>query len=484
MKKELLSLGNDILIYGIGSVLLRFIGVFTLPLFTSYLSPEEYGVLAMLTLLAMVVQPIFGLGLSAAIGPSYFESTDLEGKSKVVWSSFLISLVSVMVLLLSSWFFSASIGRIILLPGAYIPLISLSLFGCGFTILATPFIQRVQFEKKVSFYITITIVSTLCSILVSVYLVVYRLQGLKGMLWGQLAGNFITCIVFMLEALKRTKLKICVQSIKTLLRLGLPLVPAFALVFVLMHSNKYILKLLSGLDAVGIYSIGFSLGSTISLVTNGVSSAWYPFFMGFINRQEEVNSLFGRVTSYYVVGGGYLCLLFVLFAKPVVLLLSQSSFHEAHVVVGAVAVANFAQTLFYFFLPGVYFRKEIKFVAVVQGIAVILSMPLNYFLIRYFSVLGAGIGLALSNLMMAALMYLWNLWNQDRYININYEFKRIGLFFLMISIIVLVYFMLPSTVVMFEFIKSIVFSCLGIIGVIMLLNKQERSFLFKKLSNK
>lgn len=74
MKQQILNLGKDSLIYGVGSVVTRFIGLLTLPIFTAYLTPEEYGVLAMLGLLTMVAQPVFSLGLAAAMGPSYFRS--------------------------------------------------------------------------------------------------------------------------------------------------------------------------------------------------------------------------------------------------------------------------------------------------------------------------------------------------------------------------------------------------------------------------
>ena len=45
MKQQILSLGKDSLIYGVGSVIIRFTGLLLLPLFTAYLSPEEFGVL-------------------------------------------------------------------------------------------------------------------------------------------------------------------------------------------------------------------------------------------------------------------------------------------------------------------------------------------------------------------------------------------------------------------------------------------------------
>ena len=74
MNSALLNLSKNSVIYGVGSVITRFVGLIMLPLFTSYLSPTEFGILAMLALLTMVVHPVFSLGLTVAMGASYFEN--------------------------------------------------------------------------------------------------------------------------------------------------------------------------------------------------------------------------------------------------------------------------------------------------------------------------------------------------------------------------------------------------------------------------
>jgi O-antigen/teichoic acid export membrane protein len=126
MKEALLALSKDSIIYGVGSVITRFIGLATLPLFTTYITPAEYGILAVLALLAMFVQPIFSLGLSAAMGLSYFEKDDLTAKSTVVWSMFVINLVSASLLILLAWTQPTFLAGVVALPDHYSHLISVS----------------------------------------------------------------------------------------------------------------------------------------------------------------------------------------------------------------------------------------------------------------------------------------------------------------------------------------------------------------------
>jgi O-antigen/teichoic acid export membrane protein len=480
VKKQILGLGKDAMIYGIGSVVRQSFGLITLPLFTAYLSPEEYGVLAMLGLLSMVAQPVLSLGMSAAMGPCYFEGDDPDKKSTAVWTTCVINALSGSALIVFAWHFSLPLTQLILLPSDYAPLVSLSLTGCALTIMVTPLVQRVQFERHACLYVTITFGATLGGILISVVTVVFIGMGVKGMVVGQLAGNTAIFVAFLLDGLKNTKVAVSVPMMKELLRQGLPLVPSFGFLFILMHANKYLLQWCVGLDAVGIYSIGYNLGMTISMVTSGIATAWYPFFMTYMERQADARHIFGRILTYYVFSVGTLCDLYFVVAKPVVLLLTTGSFHRADVVVGFVALAYFSQTLFNFFLPGLYFNHEVKYVSVVQAVAAVFSLPFNYFLISRFAYLGAAIGLAVGSILMASLMFAWNSLNRSRYPLIDYDWTRISRFIIMSASCVIFYVYLPETNLAGEIIKSLSLSAALWAGVLLLLSPQERSILFSR----
>ena len=346
MKQQILSLGKDSLIYGVGSVIIRFTGLLLLPLFTAYLSPEEFGVLAMLVMLSMIAQPLFSLGLGAAIGPSYFDGDNPDIKAKAIWTAFAIHCVTASSLVIVGWSLPVGLGRLVMLPSEHALLVSVSLTSCALTILATALTQRVQFEKQARLYVVITAITAVAAILVSVVTVVYLEWGVFGVMVGQLAGNVISFIAFLQIALKATRPSFSLATAKELLRLGLPLVPGFVFLFILMQANRYILEQHAGLVAVGIYSIGFNLGTAITIATSGIATAWYPFFMSYMEKQAEVRVIFGRIFTYYVFTIGFLCLLFFLAAKPVIILLTQEEFYDAAEVVGFVALAHFFQTAF------------------------------------------------------------------------------------------------------------------------------------------
>lgn len=484
MKQQIIGLGKDSVIYGLGSVFTRFIGVFTLPLFTSYLTPQEYGIMAMLAILTMVVQPLFGLGLSAAMGPLYFEEGNSETKSKTVWTAFSLTLLSAMLLTIVSWLFPSVIAELIKIPTEHEKLAALTLTSSALSIMTTAFSQRVQFEKQARMYVITTVFVALISISVSVITVVFLGWGVTGMVMGQLVASIVSFLTFSCTAMTTIKPIFSYSTAKRLLNLGIPLVPSFLFLFILMRANIYILEWHEGLDAVGLYSVGFSLGSAISIVTGAFTKAWYPFFISYINKQDQIEDLFGHIFTYYVFGIGFLCLLFFLFAKPVITVLTTAEFYDAYMIVGMVALAYFFQTLFNLFLPGVYFNKEIKYVSLIQATAVLLALPTNFFLVGHFGLAGAGMGLVISNFFMAVLMYGWNFMKRKSYPAINYQWSRVILVGFAFSILAIASFELPQVDVIQQTAIGILGLIIGVGVIFSHLTDKEKKFVFGWFENR
>jgi len=193
-----------------------------------------------------------------------------------------------------------------------------------------------------------------------------------------------------------------------------------------MQSNQFILEIEKGLDSLGIYSVGFLIGSSMSLLTSGIKTAWYPYYMGFIKENINYEIIFGKILTYYVYLIGFICALYFLFAKPLIILFADSEYYQAYKVVGFVASAFFISTFYNFFLVGIFAKNEIQVQTLIQGLAAFFTIPLTFILIRLIGFQGACLGMLFGNLILALLMYFWNFLRRNIYPNIQYEWKRIS----------------------------------------------------------
>ncbi len=383
----------------------------------------------MLAVLQMMVQPVFGLGIGASMGICYFGQQDPQERLKVVWSSVLLMTASAAVLLAVGWFLAANISSLVLLSAEYSLACAVALTASACAIVVSPLAQQVQFEKRARFFAVASVSSAAVTAGLTLLGVVLWKWAVMGVLVAHLLGQILLLMIFLIRLHVQSRPQWGTSIVRDMLKHGLPLVPSFAFLFVLMNGNKYVLQWFEGDASVGIYSVGFNLGAAMALLIGALSTAWYPFFMSFSDKQDEAVSLFGRLTSYYIMAGGTVTLLFFALAKPVVVLLTQPSFYEAFTVVGFVALAYFFLGLFNFFLPQLYFSQRVYIVTIVQALAAILSVPMALLLVGRFGILGAAVALAISHGAMAVLLAAYVVYSQKVSLRVNYPMRQIVLYF-------------------------------------------------------
>jgi hypothetical protein len=104
--------------------------------------------------------------------------------------------------------------------------------------------------------------------------------------------------------------------------------------FLMQQWVRWPLEWYHGLDAVGIYSVGSSLGSAVGILTGAFISAWTPFALSHANRQEEGAYILGRITFYFIAGFGFITSLFFYSQSLLFVSSRRAPFYEASQVVG------------------------------------------------------------------------------------------------------------------------------------------------------
>lgn len=440
VRSQITRLGKSTLIYGVGGLINRFAGFLLLPVLTAYLSPSEYGISSLLGWITFLVTPIFSLGIGAACAPCYFRENSVAQKENTVWTAFTLLAITGTILSGLGVLFRYEISILGFQTATHAPLIWMSLMSTSLSLLAMPLMLYLQFEEKAKLFVFLTAIGTVISVFSTLGFVVLLGRGVRGLVEASLLTQVANVALFARPAFLSLRFRFTLGLWRELLRLGIPLVPSFAFIFVIQHGNRYILQEYAGLDALGIYTIGFNLGMVLGLLVSAFQSAWLPFFMSFVERREEAVSLFGRVMTYYVLSVGSLSLLFFIFAKPAVVLLTQPAYHESYKAVGFASASQFLTGVFYILLPSMYFAGKVKYVSLIQGVSGFLSVVISFLLIRRYGLVGAGLGLVVGTLSMVVLTHLWNLTRGRDYLAVPYEWKKIvpfGVLYVMCSWITL-----------------------------------------------
>jgi len=426
MRDSFAKLARGTLVYGLGGIASRAVGLLLLPVLTRYLTPADYGIAALLDLLVTSACAIFALGFGSSMTLSFFDRRDRDWQLANVGTALIVLLGSAALLFGAGTAFAGPLGQLVLGRTDRPHLLLLALALGSLTVLTVPLSLGLQLEERARRLVALNLFSTVATAGLSLLFVVPLGRGVAGLFEGRVVAQAITLAAFALQYPLAGLVKYDRRIARELLRLGLPMVPAFAATFVLLQGNRYVLSLFRDMDTVGIYSVGTSLGFAVGLAVSAFSTAWTPFFMSFSDRREEARELFARVTTYFALGFGVLLVIVFAAARPVVMVMTRPAFHGAYVVVGLAAAAQVFLGAFNLFLPQASFAREIPWTAAVQWVAALLSIGFNVLLIPRLGLFGAGIALALGPLLMVVLLHAWNRSRGVRYLDVPYEWGRVG----------------------------------------------------------
>jgi O-antigen/teichoic acid export membrane protein len=429
LRSQILRLGKSTAIYGTGHVLLRMVSLLLLPIYTSYLTPADYGISATLGVLTYFLTPLFQLGIGGAMGMVWF-ATDERGRAATLWTAFSTLLVSASLLAVVAVAMGDTFAGLLFgdLESEYDLgyLVSVALVTAAMGIVIQPLLTRLQFEERAKTFVGITLSSSVLSIALSVTFIVGLGRGVAGFIEAAAISTAVSLVVAMLVSLRGMQFSFRRSVARELLLLGIPLVPSYVALFVMLQANKYFLQASAGLDELGLYTIGFNIGLLMSLLVGGFTSAWFPFFSSYMSQPEHAPRIFARVMTYYVLAIGTVSLMFYIGAQPVVQVATQPPFWGAYVSVGPSATTQFLIGVHSVLVAGMYLTRKVRAGVLIQGAAAVVSVILNLLLIPPFGAAGAAVALVLGFLAMVIFQHGWNV--ARVHFQVPFEWRRLAVF--------------------------------------------------------
>ncbi|WP_071871000.1 lipopolysaccharide biosynthesis protein [Atopomonas hussainii] len=427
MNKKNLGLFLSSIFYGVGGAIPRVISFILLPVFTSYLTPLDYGVLGLLVALPAILLPVFSVGLSASIGVCYFAVEDQACRRNIISTSRAVTYISSVVMLVITvfaldWVTAVSVGSL-----EYRLHVLVAIATVVLNVLCLPLQLEQQFSGRPKEYVAVSLAGVFFSSLCSLILVVIFEVGSIGPLVGSLLGQAVSYSLLMYSGKERlVGGEVDWQIGMQLLKHGMPMLPSFVFLFVIQSGVRWPLEWRHGMEQVGLYSLGTSLGSVMALFTTGVVTAWMPWVMAQSSAWKESRNLVARRFTQYFMVGSFLVLLFFCFAQPALHLLTSHEFYDAWRVVGLVAASNFMVAVFSLVLPPVYMAKKVPLILISQGISAAVAVACMYYFL-VFGILGAAFSVFLASVVLVVVQLFVN-FKLTNIEPIPLDFYRLGIF--------------------------------------------------------
>jgi O-antigen/teichoic acid export membrane protein len=440
MAGDIRKLGSQTLVYGSGYIVTRMLNFFLLPFYSHVFHPSEYGVASLVFSGIAFLNIIYHYGLDSAFLRFYTKKGDYK-REEAFSAAFFSLLITGLVLSLIIFFNGDFISRIFLGSPEYGKIIRLA-SGILFmdTLVNIPLHTLRMNDKALSFTL-INLANVILNMSLNIWLIRFRGLGLEGIFWANISASSLS-LILLLPVLKRNLQTVFNTALfKKMLRFGLPFVPGGIASMVLELIDRYMLRIMTDYETVGLYSAGYKLGIFMLIVVMGYKFAWQPFFLNKAD-DSQAPAIFARVFTVFNVLMAVVFLGVTLFIHEFITLtifgfsVFGEQYWQAEHIVPIILGAYIFLGMYINFLPSIYFSEKTGIIPVISGSAAGLNVILNYFLIRAFGMTGAAWATFISYLWMAGLTYFV----VRRWYFIPYNWKKVLLTYGLLGLVLMLYF--------------------------------------------
>ncbi len=386
--------------YSAASIVSKILAVALLPLYTSYVDPDDYGVAELLFTSVVTASIVVRFGLIEALLRFFYlpeergDRVIASGFAAIFWLSTLAALIALP--------FAPQIADL-LSDEVPADLVRISIGGLWILTLYEYLVSLFRLDERARMYFLFTIAHVLVAIPLTVWLVVLEGEGARGLLIGSYASGIPFVLWLAVSERRRLSLRPDRPLLGRMLRFGLPTMPAELSLYSLQFIDRVILIRYVGAAELGLYALAFKFSQAIQVVVRGFQLAWPPLAYS-ITDDEEARRAYAAVLTAFTALCAFIVVGMWLEARWIVRLLAAPEFFDSYEVVGPLALgaALYGIYLALVVILGRTGRTGLSFPVTV--VATIANVALNLLLVPPYGIVGAGVALVVSYLIVNALL--------------------------------------------------------------------------------
>ena len=427
MFQKVKALFLDLVVYGTGDVATHLVGFLLLPLFTNFLSKDDYGVWGVLLTASLIAKIVFRWGVDASFMRFFYECEDARARQRLASTIFFFLLAAngaiLLVALVAAPLYSTRLFR---LQGQTVALqlMILSTFVGGFFFL--PFhVFRIRGQARRFALLTFT--RSVTTLLMRIVLVLVLHFGVMGLVLSEFAVTLAFAFVLLRWFAPLVRPVFSRETLREVLGFGLPRVPHGIAQQIVGPTTDPLLMawLLTGssvqnLQTIGLYQVGSSLGLALKFFLSAFEYAWAPFYFQTM-KEKDAQRTFSTITTYGLAVLVLMSAGLSAVATDLVRLMTKPAFHEAAVVIPWISVAVTLQGAYLLTSIGMNITKHTEYYPVAAGVAAASNILANIILIPRYGILGPAWSNVISYSVLAGVAFVLS----QRLYPIRYEYGRV-----------------------------------------------------------
>lgn len=403
-----MSLARNTTIYTIGNLLPALAGFLLLPLYSNYMTPEEYAIIASMEVLAYIYGVLVNFNLERASYRFYFDKDDVQWRKDLFFtlhsSSIALAVVWLLIVLLLQDIISMIFPSIPFWP------IYILVFGRATVevLLSVPQ-QYFQVTEKPLHFVGINLLRFFLNVSLVLWFLIVLEEGAEGILTASLIASSLLVPISIYIALKYFRGSFRVEILKDALNFCWPFIPTLIVAWIINLSDRVFLEYYAESSQLGIYGMAYKISSVYLLMMGAYHTAYLPRFYKLANDIDQVSAKLQLKKDAIVNITVHIVLLFMLllWAHELVLWLLDEKYEDVTDILRLIFISHlFAAIPVVTYSAALLQSKKTKLNMYAAILAAIINVILNTILIPVYGMYGAAIATVISMVSLFIIQYL------------------------------------------------------------------------------
>ena len=371
--------------FGMANVMTKIIGFLLIPLYTNYLSPEDYGIAELCGSLLAFSIIFMRLGVPGSVNRFYFDFKDDEKKLKdYITTIHHLLVISSIVVGIAIGIISYLFSSVLLSGVLFFPFIVLVLINSGFSANSDLQKRLLQSKEKSAYMAKLNIALALIGILLTIFFVVFLKMGALGLILSQTCTTLIFFIQSQYYLRNYIKGKFNLPMLKDSLKYGVGLLPHHLFAALAPLLSKGILNSRDSLAALGIFSIALRFIQPLDIIYNIFNQSFNPIYFSLRKKDDTI-----QIKKVYLVVWLSAIIIFmitVLLLPSLVPFITPIRFHKSAELIPILALGFIGQVAYMMFLQESYYDKNTKSVSLITGSGLAVNLIVTIVGVNQFGV--------------------------------------------------------------------------------------------------
>ncbi|HZW38020.1 MAG TPA: oligosaccharide flippase family protein [Ignavibacteriaceae bacterium] len=409
--KEKTELSGSVFRYSIGNLFVRALSFILLPFYSNIISAEDFGVYAIVMSFYTVASVFFQFGLHSSFSKFYIEEKDAFEKKKIFNS--VINFISIIsfIFSISIMLMSGEISKLLFGNFNQYYLIIIIAFALLFDTISYYLLHLLKTIEKSRTVLIYSSISALINFILNIVLLYVFNLGISGIILAQAGASLILVIMLIPLITSEYSFAITKKYLRRLIIFAIPIFAAGIFSSLIDVSDRFILNHFMDERDVGVYSFSYRIALIMNVFVISFRTAWVPRAMN-LYVQKEYTSTAGSTLTKIIAASGLIFISICLLAQDLFNLqifgfnFLNKNYLDGIIILPYVLTGYFFSLIgnFYFLYP--YVEEKNYHFLLGDAFSFIVNLGMNFLLIPYLGIKGAGIATMLSFMFYAFYMYI------------------------------------------------------------------------------